>query len=374
MDVVAGTREADLVFAGDAMMHHAQIDAARTPAGDYDYSNCFTQIAPEIQAADLAVVNLETPVGPHSVGSYTGYPCFFAPPSYVDALSEAGFDVFLTANNHTLDRRSRGLCSTIEELDRRSLTHLGTYKNASARSAALPLIKNVNGIRIGLANYTYGTNGISPDGSVVVDYIDRKQIASDIDALRKAGAEIICVCVHWGQEYQLLPEQSQKSLAAYLEDLGADLIIGSHPHVIQPMEIRHSKKWDKDILVVYSLGNFISNMKTRDTRGGAMVHVRLRDDSNGIPRIDTAAYSLVFTVPATTGVAGSDKSSNFHLVTPDNAPPTWRTAADAFATSARSIFNKHNINVPEKTPYEFLWRITPCAPLLFQEQNTEPCR
>ncbi|MDE7427101.1 MAG: CapA family protein [Muribaculaceae bacterium] len=358
VDMFAGTRQANILFAGDAMMHQAQIDAARNVQGEYDYSLCFTQIAPEIQAADLAVVNLETPVGPRSVGSYTGYPCFFAPPSYVDALRDAGFDVFLTANNHTLDRRSRGLCSTIEELDKRSLTHLGTYKNSAERARALPLIKEVNGIKIGLANYTYGTNGIQPDGRVVVDYIDRKTIASDVEALRNAGAEIICVCVHWGQEYQLLPEQSQKSLAAYLEDLGVDLIIGSHPHVIQPMEIRHSQKWNKDILLVYSLGNFISNMKTRDTRGGAMVHVRLRDDSNGKPRIDAAAYSFVFTVP-----------SDFHLVTPQNAPAAWKSAADAFTTSARSIFSRHNIRVPEKSPFDFLWRFTEYEPLLFRERN-----
>lgn len=176
------SNDVELLFAGDAMQHQAQIDAARRPDGTYDYSDCFSDISRYVKSADLAIVNLETPVG--DSGPYSGYPCFFAPASFVDALADAGFDVFLTANNHTLDRRAKGLRSTIKELNARCIYHLGTYNHEDERAKALPLILTVKGIHIGFLNYTYGTNGITPDGGVIVDYIDRSRIAHDIAQAR----------------------------------------------------------------------------------------------------------------------------------------------------------------------------------------------
>ena len=199
--LVFGNSEADLVFVGDAMQHQAQLDAARK-GKDYDYTGYFDDIKPFVSVADYAVVNLETPV---STPPYSGYPCFNAPPAFLDALADAGFDLFLTANNHTLDRGARGLRKTIEELDVRRLAHTGTFANDSARAESVPMIVNVNDFKIGFLNYTYGTNGISPRDGVVVDYIDRPAIRRDVENSRKAGAELICVCVHWGDEYKLLP-------------------------------------------------------------------------------------------------------------------------------------------------------------------------
>lgn len=327
-----------LVFAGDAMQHAAQLDAARQRDGSYDYSDCFTDIKPLIAEADYAVVNLETPIGPK--GPYTGYPCFFAPDEFADALTDAGFDMLLTANNHTLDRHARGLRSTVSELDRRKIDHLGTYSNKSERAVALPLIRNIAGVKIGFLNYTYGTNGISPNDGVVVDYIDREKIARDVAATRMHGAELIVVAVHWGDEYQLLPNQSQGSLAAYLEELGVDMIIGGHPHVIQPMELRYSERHDKNILVVYSLGNFISNMRTRDTRGGALVNVSVERDSTGRAQVASADYQLHFTVPPGRG-------RNYHVVPADRPVdnPAWQAACDAFSRQARRVFDSHNRGV-----------------------------
>lgn len=336
------SNEVELLFAGDAMQHQAQIDAARRPDGTYDYSDCFTDIAPLIQSADLAVVNLETPVG--STGPYTGYPCFFAPASFVDALTDAGFDIFLTANNHTLDRRAQGLRSTIEQLNARCIYRLGTYYNKNARARELPLILTSKGIHIAFLNYTYGTNGISPTEGVVVNYIDRKQITEDIIRAHIAGAEAIVVAVHWGDEYQLLPNYSQKQLARFLAEQGVDIIIGGHPHVIQPMEVLHSRTYDKDVLVVYSLGNFISNMKTRDTRGGAFVRARLQRRPDGTVRFSSADWQLHFTVPAGSG-------RNFHVVTADSVDiPAWRAHAAAFRRAASDIFLRHNHRVPQFRP------------------------
>lgn len=331
--------DVELLFAGDAMQHQAQIDAARRSDGTYDYSDCFRDVAPLIKDADFAVVNLETPVG--SKGPYTGYPCFFAPASFVDALTDAGFDLFLTANNHTLDRRARGLRSTLDELNARCCYHLGTYSDNAERARELPLVIPVKGIRIGFLNYTYGTNGIEPNDGVAVDYIDRTKMIDDIARARMAGAEAIVVAIHWGDEYKLLPNQNQKSLAAFLAEQGVDLIIGGHPHVIQPMEVVHSKTYDKDVLVVYSLGNFISNMKTRDTRGGAFVRARLRRQPDGSVRFADADWQLHFTVPAGQG-------RNFHVTPADSVDmPIWRQHAQNFSRAAADIFHRHNRRVPE---------------------------
>ena len=182
--IACSLQQATLIFAGDAMMHQGQIDAARQPDGTYAYTPCFDAIAPQVRAADLAVVNLETPVTPPP---YAGYPCFNAPAAYLDALAHAGFDLFLTANNHTLDRRDRGLRATLDSLDARGLAHIGTYRNAEHRRQAIPCIHTVNGFRIGFLNYTYGTNGITLRSDAIVDYIDPQKIRADIAATRAAA-------------------------------------------------------------------------------------------------------------------------------------------------------------------------------------------
>lgn len=334
--ILFGFDEAELVFVGDAMQHVAQRDAARRSDGSYDFSGYYTALTPYIATADYAVVNLETPVGP---GPYSGYPCFNAAPTYVDALRDAGFDLFLTANNHTLDRGPRGLRATIAALDERGLAHVGTYADDSARVAALPVIRDICGIKVGFLNYTYGTNGIVPRDGVVVDYIDRERIRRDVELTRREGAEMVAVCIHWGDEYHLLPNRSQKATADFLEAVGVDMIIGGHPHVIQPMELRANRYFpDKKVFLVYSLGNFISNMKKTDTRGGAMARVRLERGADGIPRIIEANYRLVYTIP------GTSPADNFHVVLADSV----RTPqAREFRNNARAIFDAHNVGVNE---------------------------
>ena len=337
--LIKGNNEVKILFAGDAMQHSAQIEAAKTPDGKYDYTECFETIAPLIEDADYAVVNLETPLGGKP---YTGYPCFSAPDEYLDALAYAGFDMMLTANNHTLDKRSRGVVRTIDQLDNRYLDHLGTYRNKHERDSVLPMIKVIGGFKVGFLNYTYGTNGIEVTPPVVVDYIDRQQISTDIARLRSAGAELIAVCIHWGDEYKLLPNETQRSLADFLEKSGVDMIIGSHPHVIQPMEMRkHSD--GSNCFLVYSLGNFISNMKTVDTRGGAIVTVTLARDKSGKAMVKDASYRLLFTVPG-------DKARNFRLVPAEGSMAgEWEKNCRSFENSAESIFRKYNKDVPRDT-------------------------
>lgn len=334
-----GLQEADLVFVGDAMQHKAQIDAARRTDGTYDYSECFASLHNYIGTADYSVVNLETPLGGRP---YTGYPYFSSPESYVDALKEAGFDMFLTANNHTLDKRDNGLVRTIDSLDVRGVDHIGTYRNRAERDSVMPFIRDINGFKIAFINYTYGTNGISLTSDAVVDYIDRDRIKADIDSARARGAELITACIHWGDEYRLLPNDTQRRLADFLVDNGVELVIGSHPHVIQPIELRTGSAGNK-ALVVYSLGNFISNMKTRDTRGGIAVKVKLKRDGDGRAHVAQASYRLLFTVPPADG-------HNFMVFPAEDVDhPLWRDHSKSFTKSAEQIFGRHNVGVTRDT-------------------------
>lgn len=334
-------QEATLIFAGDAMMHEGQIATARKSDGAYDFCGYFENVDSIISAADYAVVNLETPLGGKP---YSGYPCFCAPDAYAEALKDAGFDMFLMANNHMLDRGDRGLRRTVDVIENMGIDYAGAYRDAAQRDSILPIIRDVNGFKIGFLNYTYGTNGITAKHGAVVDYIDKKKIEADIKRARQAGAELMCVAMHWGVEYKLLPHPEQKQLANFLEEQGVELIIGGHPHVIQPMELRQDTLGN-NTLVVYSLGNFISNMKTTSTRGGAMLQVRLVRDDQGKAKVGNACYHLVFTEPGTPGGA------NYRLVHPDSCKnPRWKFAGKAFADEARRIFTKHNIDVPEAHP------------------------
>lgn len=334
LSLLIGNDEAELVFAGDAMQHKAQIDAALQADGKYNYDDCFSSIKPYVQNADYAVVNLETPLAGKP---YTGYPCFSAPDCYAQALADAGFDLILTANNHSLDKRDRGAKRTIDALDTMGITHIGTYRNQDERDKLTPFIQDIKGFKVAFLNYTYGTNGINVQGDFIVNYINHATMEHDITLARAKGAEIIIACIHWGNEYQLLPHSTQKSLADHLINQGVDVIIGGHPHVIQPMEMRQNNKGKA--LVVYSLGNFISNMKTRDTRGGAMVRVKLQRDDAGQAYVANADYRLIFTIPPHNG-------RNFRLMPVEEYLTGYKAdECRAFVKSAESIFSKHNIDV-----------------------------
>lgn len=335
----------DFIFVGDAMQHQGQLDRAKQlgDGDNYDYSDCFTLIAPVIKEADYAVCNLEVPLG--GGPNYSGYPCFSAPDSYAQSLIDAGFDMMLTANNHCLDRRDKGARKTLQALDSLKIDHTGTWRNAAEREQLVPYIKTINGIKVGFLNYTYGTNGIEPQDGIEVAMIDRKRMAKEIEATKKAGAEIICVAMHWGVEYVLRENQNQRELAQFLMDQGVDMIIGGHPHVIQPMQIVHNDKENKDVLIVYSLGNFISNMKTNDTVGGAMVYARVERGEDGKARFKSADYDIFLSAKPSGG------KTNYRVV------PSWmdneisandRGHWNVFKSNALRIFNQYNKGVVQR--------------------------
>ena len=176
------------------------------------------------------------------------------------------------------------------------------------RDSLVPFIKNINGFKVGFLNYTYGTNGIEPRDGAEISLIDRDKMKKEISITRDSGAEIVVVTMHWGIEYVLLENASQRSLADFLVEQGVDMIIGGHPHVIQPMKVVHNEKENKDVLIVYSLGNFISNMKTADTRGGALVRATIVRDSDGKARFSHADYDTFFSAKP------EGEKSNFMVV------------------------------------------------------------
>lgn len=329
---------AEIVFAGDAMQHQRQIDAALCSDGSLDYSSYFRDVAPYVSSADFAVVNLETPLGG---APYSGYPMFCAHDNYLTALTGAGFDLMLSANNHILDRSDRGVLRTIDTFESRGVAWTGVYRNREHRDSVCPVIRDIAGFKVAFLNYTYGTNGIEKRSDIEIDYIDRGLMASDVRKAREKGAELIAACVHWGDEYHLLPNSSQKSLAAFLDSLGVEMIIGGHPHVIQPMELLHSPHSGNPVLKVFSLGNFISGMLTSDTRGGAMVRVTLGRDFMRRPVIRKACYSMVFVEPP----VGRDDNYKLRHPDSDRLHASVRHHRDAFVRNARGIFDRHNRNV-----------------------------
>ncbi len=346
-DSIAATQpaKATLYFVGDAMQHQAQLDRARElGGGSFSYAGCFDLIAPTVKAADYAVVNLEVPLG-GGKGGYTGFPCFSAPDEFALALKDAGFDLFLTANNHTLDRKDYGLRRTLQVLDSLQVDHIGTYDDKAERTALVPFIKDINGIKVAFLNYTYGTNGITASQGAEVSLIDRKAMAQEIKLAREKGAELVCVCVHWGIEYQLTEHPSQRSLADFLVEQGVDMIIGGHPHVIQPMKVVQNPATGKNTLVVYSLGNFISNMKTGDTRGGASVTCEIERGEDGEARFVAATYDTFYAAKPAGG------NTNFQVIPysmADRIPAAQLGWWNTFSNSAERVFSTKNVDVPRK--------------------------
>lgn len=334
-----GSNDISIVFAGDAMQHDRQIAAAKN-GKRYDYLQCFEYLKPYISSADYSVVNFECTLGGIP---FKGYPCFSAPDEYALSLKEAGFDLFLHANNHCLDKRDAGLIRTLNKLDEFNIPHIGTYRNAQEQQQSTSYIVDIMGCKVAFLNYTYGTNGIVIQKDVRVNYINEDQIKNDLALVKAKKPDMIAVCIHWGDEYKLIQNRVQEKLADMLVDEGVDMVIGSHPHVIQPMEMRYSEKHKKNVLVVYSLGNFISAMRTTDTRGGAMVRVSI-SKNNGKAILKEASYKLFF-------VQQPKSSEDNYVLIPYGRTDLLRkdTQIDYnnFMKNALNIFNKHNKNVEQ---------------------------
>lgn len=288
---VAQERRVTLLFAGDAMMHTPQIFAAKLDSG-YNYHSIFELIKDQITAADIAGVNLETTFGGTP---YTGYPTFSSPSEYATALHQTGFNIFFTANNHALDTGKKGLEQTIQTIRNMGAKQTGTFSSEEQRALLYPLMIIKNGIRIALLNYTYGTNGLKVTPPNIVNLIDTLQIKKDIAAATLLKPDIIIANMHWGNEYHTQPSTQQKSIAQFLFRHNVRIIIGHHPHVVQPIHTQLSPNDSITHTVYYSLGNFVSNQRKANRDGGMLAHIVLsKAHSNAPVTIERADYSLVW--------------------------------------------------------------------------------
>lgn len=329
-------------FIGDVMGHDSQINAAYHKDTDaYDYSSYFKHLESHTSKSDFTIANLEVTLG---MKPYKGYPQFSSPPALASALKNAGIDALVTANNHSCDRGKTGIIKTIDILDSLEIPHTGTYKNEADRSNNSPMILEKNGIRVALINYTYGTNGLPAPAPTIVDRIDKKQIAKDIKKAKKSYVDQIIVFTHWGLEYQSNPSEEQIDLYKFCIDNGADIVIGSHPHVIQRIE-KH-----EDSFIAYSLGNFVSNQRKPKTDGGLMVNMTL-SKSGTTTWVSDASYTLTWVyTPFENGrktfyilpAAEFESNMDFFKSLEDYE------AMKLFIDDSRTLLNEQNINVSEK--------------------------
>lgn len=269
-----------LLFVGDIMGHDSQIESAEVIRDSlYDYEPCFEYVEPYLEDADLAVGNLEVTLP--GKPPYKGYPQFRSPEDLALSIRFAGFDMLVTSNNHSNDAGPKGVVNTIQLLDKYDFYHTGTFQNQAERDAYYPLILYRGSFKLVFLNYTYGTNGLKTRPPAVVNLIDEDQIERDMADAREMGADAIIVVMHWGNEYQRNENKEQNGLANKLFKWGADLVIGSHPHVVQPIKektVKQADGSDKKVVVAYSLGNFISGQRREHTDGGMMFSVELAKD------------------------------------------------------------------------------------------------
>lgn len=283
---------------GDIMCHDSQYkDAYVKDTGSYDFTYVFSDIQKYIQVADIAVGNLETTFAGKERG-YSNYPTFNTPEQLGYNLKTLGIDVLSTANNHSLDKGYNGLVSTLNFLDDAGIAHTGTY--ASEEDQDKILIQNVKGITMAFLSFTYGTNGIAvPSGKdYCINLIDEDLILEQINLAKEQNPDMICVFMHWGVEYQTTQNKTQEKLANLLFENGVDVILGGHPHVVQPMEKRQITLEDgttKDGFIIYSLGNFISGQRDLDTKSSAILNLNItKNGETGKISIDEATYIPVY--------------------------------------------------------------------------------
>ncbi|MFI6763345.1 CapA family protein [Micromonospora sp. NPDC050417] len=289
-----GRRLLTVLGAGDVLIHpevtaQAKRDAGQ--AGGYDFFPMFERVAPAISGADLAICHLETPLAP-AAGPFQGYPSFSAPPQVVDGLRRAGFDACSTASNHTLDQGAQGVKRTLDALDAAGLGHAGSARDAA--EANTPRIYEAAGVKVGHLSYTLNFNGLErPAGKLwMANLIEPAKILDAAKRLRAAGAEIVVLSLHWGTEYQHLPDADQLDwVKPLIESPDINLILGHHAHVVQPFE-EFNDKW-----VVYGMGNQIARHAdpVNDNREGVMARITFTEMAPKEWKITEAAAIPIWT-------------------------------------------------------------------------------
>ena len=333
-----------LLFVGDIMGHDTQLEAALQPeTGEYEYASCFKYISPLFKSVDYCIANLEvTLAGP----PFKGYPEFSSPDVLSKTLKDAGIDVIVTSNNHACDRGTSGAIRTNTILASDTFLHTGTFAGSVDRFQRNPVFLEKNDIRLALLNYTYGTNGLTIKAPASINYIDTTLIYNDVINVQDKVDEVV-LFFHWGLEYNALPNISQTALVAFCNRIGVRYIIGSHPHVVQPIV------WNKqqtETFVAYSLGNFISNQRTAPRDGGVMVELHFTKNKHGKVELQNAGYHLTWVYnPVIQG-------RKFFYVLPsaayENNPsffiaPSYYSKMMENILSSRTLFQQENKGIEE---------------------------
>ena len=335
-----------LLFVGDIMGHKGQITAAYDKKQKtYKYDTTFDKVAPIFKSYDFALANLEvTLAGP----PYSGYPSFSSPKSLAKAAKKAGIDICFTANNHACDKGSRGIKKTIKALNDLNITHTGTFAKISDRNQSNLIVLEKNHIKVGLLNYTEHTNWVRTPKGMFVNRLDLPKMISDINKTASKKLDKLILMVHWGAEYKHLPQKKHVALANKLFKAGADIIIGSHPHVLQPMYYNEESNKTKEHLIYYSLGNFVSDQRRRYTNGGGLAGLVL-SKKEGKTVIKKRGYHLIWVNKH------KKMGRNIYEVLPVKSYEHNKSYLKGFAkkkmeefiTDSRRLLNKHNSNVTE---------------------------
>ena len=360
-DVLHETGRAKILVTGDLMMHLPTVRSGKTDDG-YDFSYIYSYLKDYVTAADYAVVNLETTLSGTEKKEYTGYPKFNSPDAVASSAYGAGFDLMLTGNNHCYDYGTEGLLRTLEVVKAAGLDTLGTYSDAAAQQY---LVKEIGGVKIGMVNYTFAeigedlsrpkinglkTNSAAADLINAFDYdkldLFYTEMENQIAAMKASGADVIVAFLHWGDEYATKVNSTQKEMAQKLCDLGVDIIAGSHPHVIQTMDLLTSATDEThQTLVLYSMGNFLSNpradnisLDTGESEDGLLFTFTVVKYSDGAVVLESAEIQPTWVL-----IRGSGNSRTYHIIPLDYNVEDWQETFELSASQeedARKSYNR----------------------------------
>lgn len=330
------------------MGHDSQIISAYDSVSEkFNYDSVFAPVKNLMSSADFTIANLEVTLAGQPYG---GYPRFSSPDDLAAALKNAGVDALVLANNHSADRGNAGITRTIDVMDSLGIHHTGTFKNAEDRAKRNLLKLAQNGIVVGLLNYTYGLNGMPVKAPVNINLLDTIQIKKDIHFAKSQGLDKLIAFVHWGKEYQHQPSKKQRMLAEFFFTQGVDIVIGSHPHVLQPMAYQKNENGER--LVAYSLGNFVSNQRTFPRDGGAMVEITLQKE-NGATYIKDKGYHLTWvnkSFPSPKGKFEIHSVADLEETGFEGLSEFSRNKLKTWMEASRKLLQKNNIEMPEIKP------------------------
>lgn len=285
----------DIMMIGDMLMHMPAINSGKKSDGSYNYDHLFKNILGDIAAADISIVNQETILGGTELG-LSAYPCFNSPHELGDAEVKAGFNIILHATNHAMDKGTNGIdkCLQFWRTSHPDTAVLGIHDSEDDYKNNIYIYEK-EGFKVAILNYTYGTNGINPpaDKYYYVNKLDVDKITADV-AKAKALADMVVVCPHWGTEYVYTPDTSVVKWTNLFLELGVDVVIGTHPHVMENVEVL-TRSDGHQMLVYYSLGNFVSNQNQMPRMVGGMAKVSLVKEPDGTCYIDNYTYIPVVT-------------------------------------------------------------------------------